>query len=153
MSNYADPSAVRTVDLGPCRCPVDPKPHERDSAVVLKRFGYGAKGQIRQAGRIHGVESGHLMMALLGTRHWTLVLPDGSPRPLTPEQLEALDDVTLFGREENDEVVVPGLLTYLADAMTEEPLPNASSGPSPAGTPEKDTPTPTTPTPLTSTSA
>lgn len=149
MSNYADPSATRTVlfdewrdrqpdkdpirDLPSCRCPGTP--HQRDSATVVVRLGYGAKGAVREATRRGGIEAGHLVLILRAVRSWNLVVPDGSARPLDGQQVELLDDQT-----------VQWLLEELDQAWEDDALPNASSAPSPDGSPGSAGPIQTTPT-------
>ena len=152
--NYNDPAATRSVDLGPCRCPVDPKPHVNDSADVVVRFGFGPLGRIRQASRTFGAEEGYQVAILLGAKRWTLVLPDGSARPIDAEQVAMLDEATVTGVEGPDgEVVQHGLMFYLAEAIEpEDPLPNAPGAPSPDGRPESASPTQTIQAPQTSTS-
>lgn len=131
MTNYADPAATTTVYLEPCGCPG--QPHAKDAAVVVARFGYGARGAIIEAGRRGGEEAAHLVTILRGVRSWNLVLPDGSPRPLDPASVELLDVRT-----------VQWLLDATEQAWGDDDLPNGSSGPSPAGSPESPGPTPTT---------
>ncbi len=138
MSNYADPTATRPVDLGACRCPGTP--HTSDSADVAQRFGYGELGRIRQAGRIGGVEAFKATAVLIGVRRWSLVLPDGKPRPIDAGQVSMLDERT-----------IDALITTLDEAFAEDPLPNAPGAPSPDGLSESASPTPTIPTPPTST--
>lgn len=93
--NYVDPDFTRPVDLGPCRCPVEPRPHDRDSADVVALFGEGQRGKIRQAGRLGGAEAFKQMAILLGVKRWSLVLPNGSARPIDAEQIERLDEGTV----------------------------------------------------------
>jgi hypothetical protein len=144
--NYVNPEATRTADLGPCRCPVDPAPHERDSAEVVVRFGYGDKGKIWQTRRAAGLEAAHQVMVLLGVRSWTLVRPDGSARPINPEEVARLDELTIIGRSGPDpgQPLAKGLVDYLDEAMEpEDPLPNPSGAPSPDGPSESASPTQT----------
>lgn len=139
MSNYVDPSSSRPVDLGACRCPGTP--HTSDSADVLIRFGYGELGAIRQAGRLSGPESFKAMAILLGVRRWSLVLPDGTPRPIDAAQISMLD-----------ERAIDTLIAHLDGAFAEDPLPNARGAPSPAGQSASASPTPPSPTSESSTS-
>ena len=154
QSNYVDEAATRTQDLGPCRCPVDPKPHTNDSAEVVTRFAFGAKGRIRQAARTLGTEAGYQVAIVLGVKSWTLVRPDGSARPITGEEIAALDEMTVVGREgPGGEIVQEGLMHALAPLLDpEDPLPNGSAAPSPAGQSESGSPARTIPPPPTSTS-
>lgn len=148
MTNYADPSALKTAPLGPCRCPRDPKPHpDGDTVTVVRKFGYGELGKVRQAARTHGREASYQVAALLGVKAWTLVMPDGSPRRIDAEQVARLDEVTMVGREgPKGELLVPGIMHALDEAFEpEDPLPNTSSAPSPAGQSESAGPTPTPP--------
>jgi hypothetical protein len=150
QSNHVDEAATRTFDLGPCRCPVDPKPHVNDSAELVSRFGIDAKGRIRHAGRQFGVEAGFQVAILLGVKSWTLVRPDGSARPITAEEVARLDEATVTGI---DALGVAGLMQGLGPLMEpDDPLPNPSGAPSSAGRSESASPTQTTPTPATSTS-
>ncbi len=153
-TNYVDQAATHTADLGPCRCPVDPEPHVRDTAEVVTRFGYGERGRIRQTARTAGVEAGYQVAILLGVKSWTLVLPDGSARPITPTQIAALDEATVAGVESKlGELVQDGLMQALAPALDpDDPLPNAPGAPSPDGPSESASPTQTTQTPTSSTS-
>lgn len=157
VTNYVDPAATRTADLGPCRCPVDPKPHARDSAEVVLRFGFGEKGRIRQAGRTLGIEASYQVMILLGTKSWTLVLPDGSARPIDSDQVSRLDEIIVLGEEDDlGELRTPGFMQALLPAMQagepEAPLPNASGAPSSDGRSGSASPTQTTTTSPNSTS-
>jgi hypothetical protein len=138
VSNYVDPEATRPepVDLGPCGCPLEPKPHARDSAVVRARFGYGDRGIIRQAGRQGGPEAFHIQTIVRGVVSWTLLLPDGKPRPIDVLQANRLDEPT-----------VDKLIDALDEAFAQDPLPNESGAPSPDGPLESASPTPTTPAP------
>ncbi|MES2210956.1 MAG: hypothetical protein V4515_12360 [Chloroflexota bacterium] len=139
MSNYADPDATRPVDLGACRCPGTP--HSADSADVVGRFGYGELGKIRQAGRLGGPEAFKAMAVLIGVKRWTLVLPDGKPRPIDAGQVSMLDEWT-----------IDALIVHLDEAFAEDPLPNAPGAPSPDGPSESASPTPTIQAPESSTS-
>lgn len=160
MSNRANPTAIRTVYLdewrqtgenaapyrdGPaCGCSGDH--HTRDSAVIVERLGYGAKGAIREAARRQGLEAGHIVLLLRGVRSWNLVLEDGSPRPLDITEVSLLDEAT-----------VQWLVDELDEAWVDDlPLPNAPSAPSPDGSSASAIPTQTPPsptdTPLSSTS-
>ncbi len=151
MSNRADPSKVRTVYLDTWRgekdteerfregpaCGCEPGHHDRDSAVVLTQFGYGIKGAIREATRRQGIEAGQLVTILRGVRSWSLVLDDGTPRPLDATEVQLLDDAT-----------VQWLLDSLDPAWEDDPpLPNGSSAPSPSGSSESAGHTPTSPSP------
>lgn len=131
MSNYHDQEATRQVEIGPCRCPVDPKPHPTDTADVRVRFGWGERQAIEEAGSPSAV---NLAGLLAGVKRWNLVLPDGSARNVDRLQLILLDDFT-----------VNRLVEELRPAMEDEPLPNSSSAPSPDGSLESATPTPTSP--------
>lgn len=126
-TNYVDPDATRPVDLGPCRCPVEPRPHERDSADVVVLFGEGQRGRIRQAGRLGGVEAFKQMAILLGVRRWSLVLPNGSARPIDAEQIERLDEGTV------ELLLRKGALD---EAFEEDPLPKLLGAPSRNGSSE-----------------
>lgn len=139
--NYVDPGATRPADLGPCRCPVEPKPHERDSANVVPLFGYGDRGAIRQAGRLGGPEAFKATMLLRGVKSWTLVLPNGSARPVDAAQIALLDEAT-----------VDALVEALDEAFAEDPLPNAPGAPSPDGRSGSATSTQETEAPPSSTS-
>jgi hypothetical protein len=132
-SNYVDPDETRPVDLGECRCPVMPRPHVRDSAQIVARFGYGDRVRIKEAG---GGAANQLAI-FLGVRSWTLVLKDGTARPINPSQIYLLDEATVEALITDD---------ALGAAMQDEPLPNAPSAPSPDGSQESAGPTPTTPT-------
>lgn len=140
IENRVDPDATKTADLGPCRCPG--QPHTGDSAVVVRLFSYAERGLIRQAGRLGGVEAFYLTTIARGVKSWTFVLPDGSPRPVTIEEVNRLDEGT-----------VDVLIAALDDAFAEDPLPNESGAPSPSGSPGSATSTQTTPTPISSTTA
>lgn len=142
-TNYVDPDETRPVDIGPCSCPVEPKPHGIDTADIVVRFGYGEKGRIRQASRVGGVEMGYQLTIFLGVKRWNLVKPDGSIRDITAAEVARLPE-WMVDRLLADEM--------LGAAFDEDPLPNPSGDPSPSGSPESDTPTPTTPTPPSSTS-
>lgn len=131
MSNYHDPDATRPIEIGPCRCPVEPKPHTTDTADIRVRFGWGERQQIEEAGSPSAI---NLAGLVAGVKRWNLVLPDGSARPLDRVQLILLDDAT-----------VNRLVEELSGAMEDEPLPLASAEPSPDGSSATATPTPTPP--------
>jgi hypothetical protein len=127
VSNYVDPDATRPFDLGPCRCPHPegtPPPHVNDSADIVVRFPYGDRSKIRLAsgGMLNQVA------ILLGVKRWTLVLPDGSARPIDGLQVHRLDEPTV-------ELLVSD--EGLGKAMEDEELPKAPGEPSPSGSPEK----------------
>lgn len=148
MSNYIDPEATRPVILGPCRCPGSP--HEWDTADIVRRFGYGERGRIRQATRSGGIEAGYQLAILLGVKRWNLVLPDGSARPVDVEQVARLDEPTVgrilgLGIAEGEDEM-------LGEAFGDDDLPLASAAPLLNGSQESGTPTPTTPTASTPTS-
>lgn len=153
-TNHVDPEATRPFDLGPCRCPVDPPPHVNDSANVVTRFGFGAKGRIRHASRTAGVEAGYQVAILLGVKSWTLVLPDGKERPIDSEQVALLDEAIVVGtQDELGQVVQEGLMHALAPLLApEEPLPKPSADRSPAGRSASGSRTRTTRPPPSSTS-
>lgn len=138
MINYVDPDATRTLDLGPCRCPVEPKPHVNDSADVIVRFPYGARARIDEAS---GMQA-NLVAILLGVKRWTLVMPDGSARPIDTTQVYLLDEPTVLALCSDE---------GLGAAMKDEPVPKASGGRSRAGSRAKRSSTPKTPTPPPST--
>ena len=155
QTNYVDEKATRTQDLGPCRCPVEPRPHVNDSAEVVTRLSFAEKGRVRQAGRIAGQEAAMQVAILIAVRSWTLVLPDGSARPITAEEIARLDELTVSGYEHpvTGDVVQEGLLHAIDRLLDpEDPLPNGSGAPSPDGPQESATPTQTTPAPPSSTS-
>lgn len=148
MGNRASPGAVVQVyfdewlarerpdlvgKVPPCQC--EGQPHTRDSATILRKIGYGIKGSVREATRRGGVESGHLILILHAVQSWNLVLEDGEKRPLDVQEVGLLDDLT-----------VQWLLDDLDPAWEDEPLPNASSAPSPDGSRGSAGPTQTTPT-------
>lgn len=153
--NYADPEETRWEEIGPCRCPGDPRPHTVDRVRVLAQLGYGDRARIAVATRSGGVEAGYMMTVLVGVKEWNLVLPDGSPRPITLEQIGRLDAVTLLGRTTGrgkaEQVVYRGILICLDPAWADDPLPNGSGAPSADGSSGRDTPTQTTSEPPSST--
>lgn len=140
-TNYVDPDATRPVTIGPCRCPGTP--HETDTADIVVRFGYGERGRIRQTTRVAGLEAGYQVAILLGVKRWTLVLADGTIRPIDAEQIGRLDEGTVNRLLADD---------LLGDAFEEDPLPNPLGDPSPSGSPASATQTQTTPEPPSSTS-
>lgn len=145
MTNYIDPEARRPpIAIGPCQCPGTP--HDQDYVTIVERFGYGAKGQIREVARRSGPEASNQMVILLGVKEWSFVLPDNSPRPIDAVQVANLPE-PLVERLLEDDILG---LAFLAD---EEPLPNGSSALSPSGSPESATSTPTSPAPEPSTTS
>lgn len=134
MSNYVDPAATRPFVIGPCRCPGTP--HAQDSADIVVRFGYGERATIRQVGRKGGLEALNMASILHGVKRWTLVLPDGSARPIDAVQVAMLDQPTVE-RLVSDE--------GLDAAWEDDPLPNDSGAPSPDGSQESASRTPKTP--------
>lgn len=152
-TNHVDEAATRTVNLGPCRCPVDPPPHVNDTAEFVTRFGFGAKGKIRQAARSLGQEAAYQVGVKLGVKSWTLVKPDGAARPITTDEIAALDERAFTGWEHPDGTVQEGFM-HVVDALLEpeDPLPNVSGAPSPDGRQASASPTPTTQPPPSSTS-
>lgn len=134
-SNYIDPDETRPLDLGPCRCPVEPAPHVRDQATIVKRFGYGDRMKVREA--TSGSQA-NMIAILLGTKTWNLVLKNGNDRPISPVQVALLDQQTVEALIADD---------ALGAAMEDDPLPNAPSAPSPDGSQESAGITPTMPSP------
>jgi hypothetical protein len=131
VSNYVDPDATRPFDLGPCRCPVDPAPHINDSADIVVRFPYGDRVKINAA----SPGMANQLAILLGVKRWTLVLPDGTARPIDGRQVHLLDEPTV------DHLISD---EGLGKAMEDEPLPKVSGEPSPSGSPAKPSSTPKT---------
>lgn len=127
--NYVDATATRTVER-PCSCPGVPRPHELDTAEVRLKLGYGElaifrqAGWVRSKGAVFSNEDAKATVLALGVKRWNLVLPDGSGRNVTTQEIERLDEET-----------VEWLYTALLPAIARVPLPNASGAPSPDGGP------------------
>lgn len=142
MSNYVDPMAVRPpAAIGPCACPGTP--HDTDYVTVVRQFGYGAIGEMRRTYRERGAEAYNQAVLLLGIHAWTLVLPDGKPRPVDAAQIAALDEVTVDRLLEDD-------LVGAAFGGGDDP-PNGSSAPSANGSQASATSTQQSPAPEPST--
>lgn len=142
--NYADPEAVRPpIALGWCGCPGTP--HDTDYVTIVQRLGYADIGVSRQVARLKGVEAYNQTLILLAVKAWTLVLPDGKPRPIDVDQVGRLDERTVDRLLEDD---VIGLI-FLED----ESPPNGSSARSESGTPASAISTPTSPAPEPSTTS
>lgn len=145
MGNYIDTGATRQAPPRPCSCPIT-TPHEADTAEVRERLGYGelatfrAAGWARSSGAFFVNEDAKAALIVLGTVRWSLVLPNGKPRPITTAEVELLDEPT-----------IDWLYKALEPAIRQEPLPNGSGDPSPDGSPAKRSRTRTTRTPPTST--
>lgn len=145
MSNYVDPEAVRPpAAIGPCACPGTP--HDTDYVTVVRQFGYGAKAAMRRVFREAGVEAYNQAVLLHGIKAWTLVLPDGKPRPVDADQIAALDEPTVERLLEDD-------LVGAAFADVEDDPPNGSSAPSGSGSQESATSTQQSPAPEPSTTS
>jgi hypothetical protein len=146
MSNYSDPEAVRPpVAIGPCRCPG--KPHDTDYATIVQRLGYGDIGMTRQVMQRKGIEAYYQALILVAVKAWTLVLPNGKPRPIDPEQVALLDEWTV-NRLIEDDLIGAALMDE------DESPPSGSGAPSQSGTQESaPASTPTDPEPAASTTS
>lgn len=88
MSRFADTSATRTVDLGPCGC--DGTPHESDWAKVRAELATPEIADLEAADRSTiAAEVSRFVV------EWNLLGPDGQPWPPSPESLYALKPPTL----------------------------------------------------------
>jgi len=135
MGNYVDPEAVRPpIALGPCGCPGTP--HDTDYVTIAQELGYGDRGILSQLARNKGPEAYEQGIVIVGVKAWTLVLPDGKPRPIDTTQVAQLDMATMRRLLADD---VLGLLF----ADEDDGPPNGPDDPSPSGSPESDTSTPT----------
>lgn len=149
MGNYVDPEAVRPPIPVPCSCPRAEgaeAPHDQDYVTVVRQFGYGAKGVMRETARRHGAEAYNQKVLELGIRAWTFILPDGKPRPVDAEQIARLDEPTV-------EVLLGDGVVGLAFLADDDPLPNGSSAPSDSGSRGSATTTLTSPAPEASTTS
>jgi hypothetical protein len=145
VGNYVDPEAVRPpAAIGPCTCPGTP--HHIDYVTVVRQFGYGAKGAMRRTFREGGVEAYNQAVLLHGIKAWTLVLPDGKPRPVNADQIAALDEPTVERLLSDD-------LVGAAFTDIEDDPPNGSSAPSDSGSQGSAGSTQTTPAPEPSTTS
>lgn len=144
MSNRVDPAETRVVTRA-CTCPG--KPHGEDTADVRFRLGYGElatmrnAGWVRSAGAVFSAEDSKIALLALGVVRWNLVLPDGSPREVSQDEIERLDEDT-----------VDWLWEALQPAIARRPLPNAFGAPLPAGSQASAGRTRTTKAPTSSTS-
>lgn len=138
----ADDSLLATFDAGPCTCPGTP--HERDTITHLSDVGYDDIVAVARASTKNHVTTDKAgnpalmtyqdpfleQLALLDhmVTGWSLVDEDGKAIPLNPRRL----------RESIAEPLAQKLdLIYQA---ARKPLPNASSGPSPAPSPVTNKP-------------
>lgn len=125
MSNFADPSRVEVLPLGPCLCPG--APHERDEATYRLEIGGGARKRISAYG--WGITRGEWfdtsaagnMLMVVGIASWNLVGAKGRAVPVT------LDTVALL-REDRRDLIEETLDRVLGEQPAT--LPNASGAPS-----------------------
>lgn len=144
MGNYVDPDAVRPpIAIGPCGCPNTP--HDTDYVTIAQELGYGDHGILNSLARSKGPEAYEQGVILVGVKAWTLVLPDGKPRPIDPTQVARLDRATVERLLEDD------VLGQLFEGETDPP--NGPSAPSANGSPESATSTLTSPAPEPSTTS
>lgn len=129
MSRLSDPSAVETIDLGPCQCPG--KPHERDEAVVRFQLSGSALARIGRAELERSVSldpyAAYRQTAVECLVSWNLVWEMGDaedrrvmPVPLIPATIAELDSTTLTTIAETADKLIQGNGT----------LPNVSGAPS-----------------------
>lgn len=116
MSRFADPNAVKTVDLGPCLCPG--APHESDWAKVR------AEADVSEVQRFEGIagktagEAADLMAGFIP--EWNLLGANGEDWPPSGESVTALKVATF-------RLLADAVAASVRDSSA---LPNASGGPS-----------------------
>lgn len=126
MGNYVDTRETRSVSRPPCSCPGTP--HAEDTADIRVKLGYGELAIVRDAlwrrskGQYPSTEDSKMALLALGVTRWNLVLPDGSARPVSTEEIARLDENT-----------IEWLHAELLPAIKREPLPNGSADRSPGG--------------------
>lgn len=90
MSRFADPAAVREVDLGPCECPGTP--HSRDWAKVRADLSGSELAILLGLGGLGQEEAADRIAPFIDS--WNLLGPDGADWPPSPEALFALKGPT-----------------------------------------------------------
>lgn len=90
MSRFADPAAVREVDLGPCECPG--APHSRDWAKVRADLSGSELTILLSLGGLSQDEAAERIAPFIDS--WNLLGPDGSEWPPSPAALFALKGAT-----------------------------------------------------------
>ena len=116
MPRFVDRKPVRSLDLGPCECPVEPKPHENDYVHFREFRSYTDRLAEVDAGARGLVEYNRvrLQQRLKG---WNLVGEDGKPLPATYGSFVELSP------EVGDKI--QGFLNELDnDQLPDEELPN-----------------------------
>jgi len=134
MSRFADPAAVREVDLGACECPGTP--HSRDWAKVRAEYSGVDLGAIRSASEEDEAAAATALAPYVV--EWNLLGPDGEERAPDGESLRDLKQETLSA-----------IINVISECITESArVPNRSSGPSAASSRATASPTRTSsPTP------
>ena len=117
MSRFADPTAIRTVDLGPCECP--DAPHKRDEANIRAELSASEVARLIEV--INNADKdGASALIADAIVDWNLLGPDGEPWPPSAESVDALKHAT-----------TALIAAALAEVVTESvKVPNASGAPS-----------------------
>lgn len=117
MPRFVDRKAVKSLDLGPCECPVEPKPHERDYVHVKEFRSYTERLAEVDAGARGLVEYNRVRWQQR-IKGWNLVDENGKPLPVTQASFNELDPTTADA--------IQGFLNELDnEQLPDEELPNA----------------------------
>lgn len=118
MSRFADPTATKTVELGPCDCPGTP--HESDWAKVRTEASAEEAERFIDTANLDPESAAEAVASFIP--EWNLLGPDGQPWPPSTDAIRALKVPT-----------VSILANAIAETVTESvTLPNASGAPSAA---------------------
>ena len=93
MPRFVDRKAVVDLDLGPCECPVEPKPHENDSVQFRQFQSYVDWLAIVDAGS-RGMEDYNRVRLTHRIKAWNLRDENNNPVPVTAATIADLDQAT-----------------------------------------------------------
>ena len=93
MPRFVDRKAVVSLDLGPCECPVEPKPHEKDFVHFRANRSYADRLAEVDAGA-RGLQEYNRVRWQTRIKGWNLVNEDGKPVPVSNASFAELDAET-----------------------------------------------------------
>ena len=93
MPRFVDRNATQMVELGPCDCPVDPKPHDKDWVKLRENLSYADLLRLSDA-MAQGNEMAIRFMLRVRLADWNLVNTNGKKAAITDAIISELDQET-----------------------------------------------------------
>lgn len=116
MSRFADATATKTVDLGPCECPGTP--HESDWAKVRTEASAEEAERFVDTEKLTPEGAAEAVASFIP--EWNLLGPNGEPWPPSTDSVRALKMATV-------KIIAKAVAETINESVT---LPNASAAPS-----------------------